>query len=146
MVPACPAGCSRKVGRWFRRVQQVVLACWAPGSSVPGMWFWNVWKVVQAGPAGGLGKANSKAIHCILCSFALYSVICLHISEKGKAKRKEGWNLRIAGDLLVHIMDCMDFPTFLLAVQEAKTVISKVIYNRPSNKYKLIAWQTFDSS
>lgn len=36
-------------------------------------------------------------------------------------------------------------PPFLLAVQEANIVISKMIYNRPSNKYKLIAWQTLDS-
>lgn len=37
------------------------------------------------------------------------------------------------------------FPPFLLAVQEANTVISKVICNRPPNKNKVIAWQTFDS-
>lgn len=37
-------------------------------------------------------------------------------------------------------------PLFLLLVQEANRVISKVSYNRPSDKYKLNAWQTVDSS
>lgn len=47
---------------------------------------------------------------------------------------------------LLHVIDYMEFLTFLLAVQEANTVISKVIYNHPSNKYRLLAWDMFDSS
>ena len=40
------------LGKWFRRVRQVLLVCPGAGSGMAGTWFWHVCEVLRACPAG----------------------------------------------------------------------------------------------